>query len=180
MACSFDTDCNPGRRAKESGLIYGVGICRILLDNSNDRQPVTVPLDCEQVGVFYFQVFVVHTAVSFTLTKLSKKEYNNVLSTVLSKGGSEFCYKCGTEIAEGIKICSNCGGVLNQASPKGEIPQDREVAAASLSESDKGQEDDQCLIRQKMMLENTDNENSQPEPTPIPAPVQSEYVRANC
>ena len=46
MACSFDTDCNPGSRcAKASGSIYGVCEGGISPGNSNDRQPVQAPLD---------------------------------------------------------------------------------------------------------------------------------------
>lgn len=46
LACSFDTDCNPGSRcAKASGSIYGVCVGGISPGNSNDRQPVYAPLD---------------------------------------------------------------------------------------------------------------------------------------
>lgn len=46
LACSFDTDCNPGSIcAKSSGSIYGVCIGGISPGNRNDRQPVYAPLD---------------------------------------------------------------------------------------------------------------------------------------
>ncbi|WP_411727465.1 hypothetical protein [Methyloglobulus sp.] len=46
MACSFDTDCNPGTKcAKESGSLYGVCVGGISPGNSNDSQPVYAPLD---------------------------------------------------------------------------------------------------------------------------------------
>ena len=46
LACSFDTDCNPGSTcAKASGSIYGVCVGGISPGNSNDRQPVYAPLD---------------------------------------------------------------------------------------------------------------------------------------
>lgn len=46
FACSFDTDCNPGSSCvKASGSIYGVCVGGISPGNSNDRQPVTAPLD---------------------------------------------------------------------------------------------------------------------------------------
>lgn len=46
FACSFDTDCNPGSTcAKASASIYGVCLGGISPGNSNDRQPVTSPLD---------------------------------------------------------------------------------------------------------------------------------------
>jgi hypothetical protein len=45
MACSFDTDCNPGSRCvKASGSIYGVCEGGISPGNSNDRQPVQAHL----------------------------------------------------------------------------------------------------------------------------------------
>ena len=46
LACSFDTDCNPGSKcAKASGSIYGVCLGGISPGNSNDSQPVRAPLD---------------------------------------------------------------------------------------------------------------------------------------
>lgn len=46
FACSFDTDCEPGSKClKSSGSIYGVCVGGISPGNSNDRQPVTAPLD---------------------------------------------------------------------------------------------------------------------------------------
>lgn len=46
LACSFDTDCNPGSKcAKASGSIYGVCLGGISPGNSNDREPVRAPLD---------------------------------------------------------------------------------------------------------------------------------------
>ena len=46
MACSFDTDCNPGSKcAKAQGDIYGVCLGGIFPGNKNDSQPVYAPLD---------------------------------------------------------------------------------------------------------------------------------------
>ena len=46
LACSFDTDCNIGSTcAKALGSIYGTCVGGISPGNSNDRQPVTAPLD---------------------------------------------------------------------------------------------------------------------------------------
>ena len=46
MACSFDTDCNPGSKCeKSSGSIYGICMGGISPGNKNDREPVYSPLD---------------------------------------------------------------------------------------------------------------------------------------
>lgn len=46
FACSFDTDCQPGSRClKSSGSIYGICAGGLSPGNSNDRQPVSSPLD---------------------------------------------------------------------------------------------------------------------------------------
>lgn len=46
MACSFDTDCQPGSQClKASGSIYGVCAGGISPGNSNDQQPVRGLLD---------------------------------------------------------------------------------------------------------------------------------------
>ena len=46
LACSFDTDCNPGSKClKSQGAIYGVCHGGISPGNKNDKQPVTAPLD---------------------------------------------------------------------------------------------------------------------------------------
>ncbi len=46
LACSFDTDCSPGSQCvKSSGSIYGVCAGGLFPGNSNDRVPVTSPLD---------------------------------------------------------------------------------------------------------------------------------------
>ena len=49
LACSFDTDCNPGSTcAKAPGSIYGVCVAGMSPGNSNDRQPVYAPLDIKR------------------------------------------------------------------------------------------------------------------------------------
>jgi hypothetical protein len=46
LACTFDTDCNVGSRcAKASGSMNGVCVGGMSPGNSNDRQPVTAPMD---------------------------------------------------------------------------------------------------------------------------------------
>lgn len=46
LACSFDTDCEPGSRClKSNGDIYGICAGGLSPGNSNDRQPVYAPLD---------------------------------------------------------------------------------------------------------------------------------------
>lgn len=46
MACSFNSDCDPGSRcAKASGSIYGVCVGGISPGNRNDKEPVYAPLD---------------------------------------------------------------------------------------------------------------------------------------
>ncbi len=47
MACSFDTDCQPGSRClKTSGNIYGVCVGGLSPGNANDQQPASSsPLD---------------------------------------------------------------------------------------------------------------------------------------
>jgi hypothetical protein len=46
LACSFDTDCEPGSRcAKALGAIYGVCIGGLFPGNQHDRVPVYDPLD---------------------------------------------------------------------------------------------------------------------------------------
>lgn len=46
LACSFDTDCEPGSKClKSSGSIYGVCAGGISPGNRNDRSPVEAPLD---------------------------------------------------------------------------------------------------------------------------------------
>ncbi len=46
LACSFDTDCQPGSRCvKSPGSIYGVCVGGISPGNRNDRVPVYDPLD---------------------------------------------------------------------------------------------------------------------------------------
>lgn len=46
FACSFDTDCEPGSKClKASGSIYGACVGGISPGNSNDRQPVSAPMD---------------------------------------------------------------------------------------------------------------------------------------
>jgi hypothetical protein len=46
LACSFDTDCNPGSKCvKRDGQIYGVCYGGLFPGNSNDQQPVRAPLD---------------------------------------------------------------------------------------------------------------------------------------
>ena len=46
LACSFDTDCNPGSKCvKARGAIYGVCMGGISPGNKYDREPVYSPLD---------------------------------------------------------------------------------------------------------------------------------------
>jgi len=46
FACMFNTDCSPGSKCiKSSGQLYGVCMGGISPGNSNDRVPVTNPLD---------------------------------------------------------------------------------------------------------------------------------------
>lgn len=46
LACSFDTDCEPGSRcAKAPGAIYGVCVGGMFPGNQYDRVPVYDPLD---------------------------------------------------------------------------------------------------------------------------------------
>jgi hypothetical protein len=46
LACSFDTDCEPGSKcAKASGSIYGACVGGLFPGNSHDQTPVTAPLD---------------------------------------------------------------------------------------------------------------------------------------
>lgn len=46
MACSFDTDCNPGSKCeKPTNSIYGICMGGISPGNKNDREPVYSPLD---------------------------------------------------------------------------------------------------------------------------------------
>jgi len=46
LACSFDTDCDPGSRCvKARGTIYGVCMGGLSPGNRNDREPVYSPLD---------------------------------------------------------------------------------------------------------------------------------------
>jgi len=46
LACSFDTDCNPGSKCvKARGAIYGVCMGAISPGNKYDREPVYSPLD---------------------------------------------------------------------------------------------------------------------------------------
>lgn len=46
FACAFDTDCQPGSKcAKATNAVYGVCVGGLMPGNSNDRRPVTDPLD---------------------------------------------------------------------------------------------------------------------------------------
>ena len=46
IACSFDTDCQPGSQClKASGSIYGACVGGMSPGNRNDQQPVRAPLD---------------------------------------------------------------------------------------------------------------------------------------
>jgi len=46
LACSFDTDCDPGSKCLKRGAnIYGVCAGGISPGNKNDREPVYAPLD---------------------------------------------------------------------------------------------------------------------------------------
>lgn len=46
LACSFDTDCQPGSQClKSSGSIYGICAGGLSPGNRNDRQPIVAPLD---------------------------------------------------------------------------------------------------------------------------------------
>ncbi len=44
-ACSFDTDCQPGSSCIKNGGLYGACVGGIAPGNSNDRRPVSPPLD---------------------------------------------------------------------------------------------------------------------------------------
>lgn len=49
LACSFDTDCQPGSRClKAPGAIYGVCAGGLSPGNKYDQQPVYDPLDVNQ------------------------------------------------------------------------------------------------------------------------------------
>jgi len=46
LACSFDTDCQPGSKClKNDGQIYGICVGGISPGNKNDQKPVSAPLD---------------------------------------------------------------------------------------------------------------------------------------
>lgn len=46
LACSYDTDCQPGSRClKSPGALYGICAGGIAPGNRNDQQPVYAPLD---------------------------------------------------------------------------------------------------------------------------------------
>lgn len=45
IACSFDADCSPGSSCVKNGGLYGVCVGGIEPGNSNDRTPVSAPLD---------------------------------------------------------------------------------------------------------------------------------------
>jgi len=46
LACSFDTDCQPGSKCvKKSGSIYGACVGGLYPGNANDDKPVYAPMD---------------------------------------------------------------------------------------------------------------------------------------